>query len=87
MVLRIGGYVGVVFIYWFARAGSCGLKVGVDGCRDCVFSRLACGGARGGLYSVVRTYVWGLSGVIGFAFYMCGGKLLSVMVCQVGLLV
>ena len=76
-----------MFIYRFERVGISGLTVDVDGCRGCVICRLACGGVRGGLYYVVRTYVGGLSGVLGFVFYMCGGKLLSVMVCQVGLLV
>jgi len=83
MVLCIRCSVGVVYIYWFAWAGISGLTVGVDGCRGCVFCRLVCVGVRGGLYYVVRTYVGGWSGVIRFVYHMCGGKLLSAMVCQV----
>jgi hypothetical protein len=85
VVLRVRWSASFVFIYWFERACICGLTVDVDGCRGYVFCRLACGGVRGGLYSVVRTYVEGLSGAIGFGLYMCGGKLLGVVVCQVGL--
>ena len=81
MVLRVRWSFGAVFIDWFEMAGICGLTVGVDGCRGCVFCRLACGGVRGGLYFVVRTDVGGLSGAIGFVLSMCGGELLGVMVC------
>ena len=82
-VLCIRWYVGVVCIYWFARAGISGLTVGVDGCRGCVFCRLVCVGVRGDFYFIVRMYIRGLSGVIGFGSYMCGGKLLSAVFCQV----
>ena len=85
VVLCVGWVVDVVFIYWLEGAGVCGLTVGVDGCRGCVFCRLACRGVRGGLYSVVRTYVGGLSGTIGFELTMYGGKLLGVVVCHVWL--
>ena len=83
MVLCIRWSVGVVYVYWLAGAVISGLPVGVDGCRGCVFCRLVCVGVRGGLYSGVRTYVGGWSGVIGFVSHMCGGKLSSAMDCQV----
>jgi hypothetical protein len=83
VVLCIRWSIGVVYIHWLARAGISGLTVGIDDCRGCVFCRLVCVGARGGLYSDVRTCVGGLSGVIGFVSYMCGGKLLIAVVCQV----
>ena len=65
MVLCIAWFVGVVYIYCFVGAGIRGLTVGIDGCRGCVLCRLVCGGVRGGLYPVLRTYVGGWSGVIG----------------------
>ena len=85
MVLCIRRSVGVVYIYWFAGACISGLTVGVDGCRGCVLCRLVCVGVRGGLHSIVRTYVGDWSDVIGFVSHMCGGKLLSAVVCQVSL--
>jgi hypothetical protein len=47
--------VGVLFMYWFEKVGRGGLTVDVDGCRGCVFCRLAYRGDRGGLNFVVRT--------------------------------
>jgi len=67
--------VGVLFICWVERVGIGGLTVDVDGCRGCVLCRLVYRGVRGGLNSVVRTYVGGLSGTIGFVLNMYGGKL------------
>ena len=37
------------------------------------------------MYCVVRTYVGGLSGTIGFELNMYGGKLLGVVICHVWL--
>ena len=59
VVLCIGWSIDVVYIYRLVRVGIYKMTVGVYDCRGCVFCRLVCLGARGGLYSVVRTYVGG----------------------------